>query len=88
MKRMFAALVVAWLGAMGAAESEAAERPNVLILLADDLGWRDVPWHGCEYVMPNLDALGKQSLRLESHYVHPLCSPTRAALLSGRYASR
>lgn len=63
-------------------------RPNVVLILADDMGWRDVPWHGSDYSLPNLDALSKQSVRLESHYVHPMCSPTRAALLSGRYASR
>jgi arylsulfatase A-like enzyme len=63
-------------------------KPNILIFLADDLGWRDVPWHGGDYAMPHLDALAKESVKLESHYVHPMCSPTRAALLSGRYASR
>jgi arylsulfatase A-like enzyme len=65
-----------------------AAQPNILIFLADDLGWRDVPWHGSEYAMPHLDALAKESVKLEAHYVHPMCSPTRAALLSGRYASR
>ncbi|HEY5311592.1 MAG TPA: sulfatase-like hydrolase/transferase, partial [Pirellulales bacterium] len=68
--------------------AEVAHRPNILIILADDLGWRDVPWHGSRYAMPHLDALAKQSLRLEAHYAYPMCSPTRAALLSGRYASR
>ena len=70
------------------ASAAPANRPNILVIVADDLGWRDVPWHGCDYVMPHLDALAKEGLRLESHYVHPMCSPTRAALLSGRYASR
>jgi len=70
------------------AGAEPSARPNIVIFLADDLGWRDVPWHGCEYAMPHLDALAKESVRLEAHYVHPMCSPTRAALLSGRYASR
>lgn len=68
--------------------AQAVERPNILIIVADDLGWHDVPWHGTDYAMPNLDKLAQQSLRLEAHYVHPMCSPTRAALLSGRYASR
>ncbi|MBS0207620.1 MAG: sulfatase-like hydrolase/transferase [Planctomycetes bacterium] len=66
----------------------AAERPNIVFILADDLGWHDVPWHGSDFKMPALDELSKQSLKLEAHYVHPMCSPTRAALLSGRYASR
>jgi arylsulfatase A-like enzyme len=66
----------------------AAEKPNIVLFLADDLGWADVPWHGSPYKMPNLAALAQQSVRLESHYVHPMCSPTRAAFMTGRYASR
>lgn len=68
--------------------SKPVSKPNLLIILADDLGSADVPWRGGNYSMPVLDALAKESVRLESHYVHPMCSPTRAALLSGRYASR
>ena len=86
--RQLTKLFPAILALLVPAQVLAVERPNFVIIVADDLGWRDVPWHGCEYAMPNLDKLAKQSLRLESHYVHPVCSPTRAALLSGRYASR
>src|SRR5262245_51449513 len=63
-------------------------RPNILIFVADDLGWADVPWHGSPYNMPNLLRLAENSLKLECHYVHPMCSPTRSALMTGRYASR
>ena len=66
----------------------AAEKPNIVYILADDLGWADVPWHGAAYKMPHLTALAQTGLKLESHYVHPMCSPTRAALMTGRYASR
>ena len=66
----------------------ADSRPNIVVFLADDLGWADVPWHGSPYQMPNLVKLAQQSVRLESHYVHPMCSPTRSALMTGRYASR
>jgi len=62
--------------------------PNIVLFLADDLGWADVPWHGSTYKLPHLDRLAREGARLEAHYVHPMCSPTRAALLSGRYASR
>jgi arylsulfatase A-like enzyme len=62
--------------------------PNIVAFVADDLGWADVPWHGSAYTMPNLARLAEQSLRLESHYVHPMCSPTRSAFMTGRYASR
>jgi arylsulfatase A-like enzyme len=66
----------------------AAAPPNFLLFLADDLGWADVPWHGSPAKMPHLAKLAREGVRLEAHYVHPMCSPTRAALLSGRYASR
>ena len=68
--------------------SAQTKQPNVVLFLADDLGWADVPWHGAAYKMPHLEALAKTGLKLESHYVHPMCSPTRAALMTGRYASR
>lgn len=65
-----------------------AIQPNIVLIVADDLGWADVPWHGSRARMPHLEKLAAQGVRLEAHYVHPMCSPTRAALLSGRYASR
>lgn len=68
--------------------ADAAPKPNVVLFLADDLGWADVPWHGSSYRLPHLAQLAQEGVRLESHYVHPMCSPTRAALMSGRYASR
>jgi len=61
-----------------------AERPNVVILLADDLGWADVGYHGSDIETPNIDALAAEGVRLERLYVSPICTPTRAALLTGR----
>lgn len=69
----------------GAAE---AERPNFLVILADDLGYGDVGFQGGAAKTPHLDKLAAESVRLTAHYVHPMCSPTRAALMTGRYASR
>jgi arylsulfatase A-like enzyme len=65
----------------------AADRPNILVILADDLGYADVGFQGCTDIpTPNLDALAKRSVRCTSGYVtHPFCSPTRAGLLTGRY---
>jgi arylsulfatase A-like enzyme len=79
-------VIVCLVGQVAAAES--SSRPNIVLFLADDLGWADVPWHGSPYKMPNLARLAERSVRLESHYVHPMCSPTRAAFMTGRYASR
>lgn len=63
-------------------------RPNVIFILADDLGWNDVGWNGSEIATPNLDRLAAAGTKLNRHYVYPSCSPTRVALLSGRYPSR
>src|SRR5262245_25635762 len=68
----------------------AAERPNILMILADELGYADPAFQGCKVIpTPSLDALAKRSVRCTSGYVtHPFCSPTRAGLLTGRYQQR
>jgi arylsulfatase B len=90
-----AALVLTGLllaSALTAAPAEGAEpaprAPNVVLIVADDLGWNDVGYHGSEVRTPNLDRLAGAGVRLEHHYVFPTCSPTRAALLTGRNPSR
>lgn len=80
-----ACLVVAW-GTRGTGAEPT--RPNVLLLVADDLGWNDVGYHGSRCQTPHLDRLARTGVELDQHYVQPVCSPTRTALLSGRYPSR
>ena len=63
-------------------------RPNVLLIVADDLGYSDVGAFGGEIPTPNIDALAREGRLLTSHYVAPTCSPTRAEALTGRHASR
>jgi arylsulfatase A-like enzyme len=70
------------------AAEKPASQPNIIFIIADDLGWADVGFHGGKAPTPNLDRLAKESLELTHHYVYPVCSPTRAALLSGRYSTR
>jgi arylsulfatase A-like enzyme len=67
-----------------------ARRPNVVVILADDLGYADVGFQGCKDIpTPHLDALARAGVRCTSGYVsHPFCSPTRAGLLTGRYQQR
>src|SRR5947208_654912 len=65
-----------------------ADKPNIVILLADDLGWEDVSYHKGEIKTPNLDKLANAGAKLEQFYVQPVCSPTRAALMTGRYPMR
>ena len=72
----------------GAAEPTAAPRPNVVYILADDLGWKDVGFHGSDIATPNLDALAREGAHLEQFYAQPMCTPTRAALMTGRYPFR
>src|SRR5262245_17365335 len=73
---------------LAAAPAQAASPPNVVYFLADDLGWADVGWHGSEIKTPSLDKLAAAGARLEQFYVQPVCSPTRAALMTGRYPMR
>lgn len=65
-----------------------ADRPNIILIVADDLGWGDVGWHNSDIKTPHLDKLANAGARLEAFYVQPVCSPTRAALLTGRYPMR
>lgn len=63
-------------------------RPNVLILLADDLGWHDVGYHGSEIRTPNIDRFASEGVRFERSYSFPVCSPTRSGLMTGRSPMR
>jgi len=65
------------------------KKPNVVLILIDDLGYGDLACHGNPVTKtPNLDALHARSARLTNFHVDPTCSPTRSALLTGRYSSR
>ncbi|MFC1650413.1 sulfatase-like hydrolase/transferase [Candidatus Latescibacterota bacterium] len=64
------------------------KRPNILIFVSDDTGFNDVGYHGSEIMTPNLDRLASEGVELDNFYAYPVCSPTRAALLTGRPPSR
>lgn len=83
---LLSAFLAAFLSAITA--SAAPPRPNIVFIIADDLGWADVGFHGGSAPTPHLDRLAKDGLELAQHYVFPVCSPTRATLLSGRYCTR
>ncbi len=63
-------------------------QPNVIIFLADDLGWNDVGYHGGDIDTPALDRLAREGMQLDRFYTTPICSPTRAALMTGRNPMR
>lgn len=81
------ALSLALLPPMAALAAQSTQ-PNIVFILADDLGWADVGFHGPDIKTPNLDKLAAGGARLEAFYVQPVCSPTRAGLMTGRYPMR
>src|SRR5262245_3131237 len=88
------ALAVASLGpgtlasVTSAVAQSASPRPHIVYIVADDLGWKDVGYHGSDIKTPNIDKLAQDGARLEQFYVQPMCTPTRAALMTGRYPCR
>jgi arylsulfatase A-like enzyme len=86
-------LITAALGFIAAVNSEQAaaanNKPNILHIVADDLGWKDVGFNGATDIKtPNLDKLAGLGAKLTQFYVQPMCPPTRAALMTGRYPFR
>lgn len=67
----------------------AGKQPNVVHIVADDLGWKDVGFNGCTDIKtPNIDALATGGAKFSQFYVQSMCTPTRAALMTGRYPFR
>jgi arylsulfatase A-like enzyme len=67
----------------------ASTKPNIVHIVADDLGWKDVGFNGCSDIKtPNIDKLAATGARFTQFYVQPMCTPTRAALMTGRYPFR
>jgi arylsulfatase A-like enzyme len=88
MKTNFA-LLAALCGLLAFGPAQAEEKhPNIVIILADDLGNADLGYRGGQVKTPNIDRLAAESVRLESFYGMPVCTPARAALMTGRYAMR
>lgn len=84
------ALTAGMLG--GLAGARAAEvppvRPNIIYIIADDLGWHDAGFQGSDIRTPHLDKLAQEGARFAQFYVQPMCTPTRAAFMTGRYPMR
>jgi arylsulfatase B len=86
MKKILLFFIV--LTAYKTAFSQQAKRPNIVIILADDLGWGDLGFHGSDIHTPNIDRLANEGLVMNQFYTAPICSPTRAGLMTGRYPNR
>jgi len=87
-KRSLALLGLLFVSLPQAVLSADPSRPNILLIVADDLGWSDVGWHDGFSKTPRMDQLVEQGVELDQHYVQPVCTPTRTALMSGRYPGR
>ncbi|NQW99816.1 sulfatase-like hydrolase/transferase, partial [bacterium] len=83
------ALVLAPLPALQAAETPAVRKPNIILILADDLGIGNISAYGADnFKTPNIDALAKSGVRYERCFSAPVCGPSRAELMTGRYGFR
>lgn len=80
------ALVLA--GPATLAAQAADQRPNIVYIMSDDQGWADVGYHGSDIRTPNIDALARGGAVLDQFYSEPMCTPSRAALMTGRYPFR
>ena len=85
---LLTALLLACSAVLHAAEN--ATRPNVIVILADDLGWADLTCYGSKFhESPNLDRLAAEGMRFTQAYSSsPYCSPSRAAIMTGRHPAR
>ena len=85
---LFLSLVAIFLLGAGGVAQAADTKPNIVIILADDLGNADLGYRGSDIKTPNIDKLASDGVRLESFYGMPVCTPLRAELMTGRYAMR
>ncbi|XP_068709022.1 arylsulfatase I-like [Montipora foliosa] len=66
--------------------TKAAPRPHIIMIVADDMGWDDVSFHGSpQFPTPHIDKLANEGVILNSYYVSPICTPTRASLMTGKH---
>lgn len=84
--RKLTALLVFLIGCLSVVTTEAARRPNIVLIMADDMGFSDIGCYGSEIHTPNLDQLAAQGLRFTQFYNTARCCPTRAALMTGLYS--
>ena len=84
MSKLFRSILIPVFVCLTTQAAIAAERPNIIVMVADDLGWNDVGFHGGDIDTPSLDRLAAEGIELNRFYTTPICSPTRAALMTGR----
>lgn len=83
------AMTTASVWAQQTTSTTSPRKPNVIVFLVDDMGWTDCGAYGSTYYeTPNIDRFAKRAMRFTNAYAQPLCSPTRASLLTGKYSAR
>lgn len=87
-RRLFLAVIVIFVGKLPVVAADQPEKPNIIFILADDLGIPAIGCYGGVYKTPNFDALAMSGTRFENCFAAPLCAPSRALLMTGRYAFR
>lgn len=87
--RIFLAFVIVTMMSPAVFAQGKTKKPNVIVIITDDQGHGDLGFHGNPVIKtPNLDKFAKQSVRMKNFYVSPVCAPTRASLMTGRYNYR
>ncbi|WP_262919496.1 sulfatase-like hydrolase/transferase [Niabella hibiscisoli] len=86
--KLNAVLSALYLLVTGILYAQGSAKPNIVLIVADDLGWGDVGFHKSDIRTPNIDNLAKEGVVLNRFYTSPICSPTRAGIMTGRYPER
>ena len=73
---------------VSAQSAATSPKPHIILFVSDDMGWNEVGYHGSKIATPHIDRLAKEGTQLDRFYVHPICSPTRTALMTGRSPAR
>ena len=89
MKILLKSIILVGIACSQVVAADTPKQPNIVFIMADDLGWADVGYHGGEGIKtPNIDKLAENGAKLETFYAQPMCTPSRAAFLTGRYPMR
>ena len=83
---MLLLVLVAVAATSATASASTSAAPHIITIILDDVGWNDVGWRGGPMPTPTIDQLSARGVRLERHYVHPVCTPSRMSLLTGKYS--